>query len=202
MFAKVDIFNMALGHLGISKVITDVNEASLEASALRTFYNVSRNMIFRAVDWPFARTIKPLELVLETPNEEWNYQYQYPADCANFLKIVTGLQYEGSDLRAQHLQLYTDSGTMILSNNPEAIGEYIRIIENTGVYPPDFVLAQSYLLASLSAISLASGDPLKLGEKNLALYKSFLGVAAAANKNESHRSAPAVASTPSMAARR
>lgn len=200
MFTTADIFNMALGHLGISKVITDVNEQSLEASALRTFYKIARNMIFRAVDWPFARTIKPLELVLETPNEEWNFQYQYPVDCANFLRVVTGRGYQPTDFHSQHVQLNTDAGTMILSNQNEAVGEYIRILENPGLYPPDFVIAMSYLLAGLSAMQLTSGDPLKLGERNLGLYKAFLGTAAASNKNENKRAQNST--TPSIAARR
>lgn len=200
MFAKVDIFNMALGHLGVSKIITDVNEESLEAAALRNFYNIARGMIFRAVDWPFARTIKPLALVKETPNEEWSYQYQYPADCAKFLRILNGYQYETSDLKADHVQLDTEDGTMILANNQEAIAEYIRVIENTGVYPDDFVLAFSYLLASLSAMTVTGGDPLKYGEKNFGLYRMFLSTAAANNKNENSRAQSNY--TPSIAARR
>lgn len=201
MFAKVDIFNMALGHLGISKIITDVDEESLEAAALRNFYDIARDMIFRAIDWPFARVIKPLALIEETPNEEWNFKYEYPADCALFLKIVTGYYYDTSELKAEFELLNTDTGTAILAQQQEATAQYIKVITQTGMYPPDFVIALSYLLASLAAMSITSGDPLKLGEKNLGLYRAFLGIAAASSKNENHRRIVG-SYTPSIQARR
>ena len=91
MATKTEIFNMALGHLAIGKMVANFTaEQSQEARIGRIYYDIALGQVLKDVPWPFATKIAALGLLEEEPNTEWGYSYRYPSDCAHFRRILSG----------------------------------------------------------------------------------------------------------------
>lgn len=192
--SNTDIANMALSHLGVSKVISDLaTERSNEAAAMRTFYDLARREMLRIRWWPFSKKIATLALVTDfsqTPASttiyEWVYAYRYPSDCIDFRRILSGVLH-GSDNRQTRIPFtlgVDDQAKLVFSDMTYAQGEYTMDVLNVSLWPDDFARALSYNLASLAAPRVTAGDPFKLGPMVQALYKMSLSTASAAAARE------------------
>lgn len=185
MSSKTQICNYALSHLGVSKPIANVDtEQSQEASACRSFYDISRDKVLRDINWPFATRIAALALIEENPNEEWLYSYRYPSNCLDVRKIQSGVRNETSSQRVPYKIGSDDEGLVIYTDREDAILEYTVRITNTEFYPSDFTLALSYKIASHIAARITNGDPFKLGNDMQNLYRIEISNAAANAQNE------------------
>lgn len=183
--SKTVIANLALSHLGVSKEIANIDtENSEEANACRRFYEVARNKVLRDFNWPFATKIAALSLVSEDPNDEWDYSYRYPSDCLNFRKIQSGTRNDSRQTRTPYRIAKDASGKVIFTDRQDAIGEYTELIETVELYPDDFVMALSFLLASYTAPRITGGDPFKLGERAMSMYEIELSNARTNSLNE------------------
>lgn len=185
MASKTSICNMALSHLGIAKPIANIDsEQSQEAAACRTFYDVSRDRVSRDVAWPFLTKIEALALVEENPNEEWAYAYRYPSDCLDVRKIQSGVRNETNSQRIPYKIASDDQGLLLFTDREDAILEYTVRLDNVNLYPADFMMALSYRLATYIAARLTNGDPFKLMESVMGLYRIEIQNAAANAQNE------------------
>jgi hypothetical protein len=192
--SNTDIANMALSHLGVSKVISDLaTERSNEAAAMRAFYDLARREMLRARWWPFSKKIGTLALVTDfsrviasTTIYEWVYAYRYPADCIDMRRILSGVLH-GNDNR-QTRTAFTlandDQGKLIYTDMTYAQAEYTMDVTNVSAFPDDFARAFSYNLASLAAARVTAGDPFRLGPMVMGLYKMALAQASATAARE------------------
>ncbi len=73
---------------------------------------------------------------------------------------------------------------LVLTDFDEPEAEYTHYLDSPELYPPDFVLAFSYRLASLIAMQLTGGDPAKVGAKAYEAYRIEISKADAASYNE------------------
>lgn len=171
MASKTGILNIALGHIGISKEVGSIEtESSEEAKAGRRYYDVALNTIVRSSPWPFLTKITTLPLIEEEPNTEWGYSYRYPSDCKFIRRILSGIRNDDRQTRAPY-RIAQDAGGLVMFTDQEDVEvEYTVTADNEALYPNDFVLALSYLLASLMAPRLTSGDQFKLGDKAFQKY--------------------------------
>ncbi|OPX89057.1 MAG: hypothetical protein A4E53_01665 [Pelotomaculum sp. PtaB.Bin104] len=164
--------NLALGHLGVSQTISDVNtERSPSALVCRRFWDMAFKEALRDFPWSFANKIAALGLIEEDPNEEWSFSYQYPPDCMSALKIQSGIRNDSRDTRVPYKISTGDSGLVIYTDKEDAILEYTKEITNYGILPQDFQAALSLLLAFYIAPSVTGGDPFQLGTR---AYKAYL----------------------------
>lgn len=163
--------NFALRHLGVSKVIQNITtEQSEEASACRDFIEFVKEEVLRDFKHPFTTEIATLGLVESNPTTEYAYSYQYPSNCANFRRILSGIRNDTRQSRVHYRIVKGASGKLIYTDQPDAVGEYSIIETETARWPIDLVLAGSLLLASYIAPSVTDGDPFKLGERAMRLY--------------------------------
>lgn len=185
MSTETDISNMALAHLKIAKRIGNLrSESSNEAIACRTFYDTARDEVLRDFDWPFATKIAPLALVTAQPTPEWGYAYRYPVGCINFRKIQSGCRVLTNDNLLPWRIAADDTGLLIFTDQPNAVGEWTYQVTNTQVWPPDFVMTYSLKLSTYIAPSLTGSDPYKLGDKAEDRYQKELIKASANARNE------------------
>lgn len=158
-FSKIDIWNLALSHLGIKQEVVSETEESDEAKACRRFYDLAREELLREFPWSFARKTAALALIRENPTPFWIYEYRYPSDCLFFLRLVASSSI-ALDRRNMEFELSADaSGRVIWTNLKDAMAEYTSSAENTLLYTPHFVKALSYRLASLMAMRFVRVDP-------------------------------------------
>lgn len=200
--SKTEIANLALGHIGISKPIGDfATERSVEAQMMRTYYETAYQATLRAVPWTFAKKFASLALVTDFTTQtvpttlEWFYSYRYPSDCFHFVRIVSPrLNNDTRQSRIPYTIAADASGLLIYSNFPNPsetsitpMCEYTFLNTNIAQYPPDFVMAMSYLLGFYCAPALTKGDPFKLGAAAGANFKTMILQAANMFLNEEQR---------------
>ncbi len=156
------IANMALTHLGAENDIESLDEQTVEAKTLRTWYDYSLQQALEAFDWSFARHRVVLTLhadtISTTTNEPlagvWGFRYRYPADCVVLRKIQhpnappdNALPYE--------IELSLDkTEKTIVTNVENAVAVYTFVQTAANLYTPGFVLALSLALAANSAFAL------------------------------------------------
>jgi hypothetical protein len=187
---STEIANLALSHLGIGKDISDLDaERSQEARAIRRVWHVALKEVLRDYDWPFASKTLTLAEIEEDPTEEWAYAYVYPSDCVKFRRILSGNRNETQDSRIPYRVVQHDGATALYTDMELAQGEYTVLVDQTGYYPPDFVMAFSFKLAFLVAAQLTAGDPFKLRVQALQMYQMSISKAVAngANEDENER---------------
>lgn len=188
MASSTEICNLALSHLGIAKPIANLStEQSQEASACRVFYEITRDTVLKDYPWPFCTKIAAIALVEEDPNVEWQYSYRYPSDCLAVRKILSGVRNETSSERIPYKISSDSQGLLIFSDLEEAEMEYTVKITDANLYSTDFILAFSFRLASYLAPRLTAGDPFKLADRMLQMYRLEMSKATANAFNEEQR---------------
>lgn len=191
MSSKVLICNQALGHLGISSLMQSLDEKTTEALAFRTFYNDIRDTVLRDFNWPFAKTQVNLALKYEYPNAVWRYGYAMPTKIAAFRRIESGVMPETESSKVPFEIGYDGEKSIILTNQPNAVGEYTAIIDDPALYTSDFRIAFSHLLASTVASMLTAGDPTRLKERLAVAYQQLIARAKGLAQTESQPVIPA-----------
>ena len=182
---KTEIGNMALGHLGNGTEVQNVDEDdSSEAAALRRFFEPALRKFQRDYPFSFTSRIKALTLVETNPNGEWTYSYRYPSDCVELRRILSGRRNDNRQSKVAWRKAQDDDGLLIYCDLQNAEAEYSKYTDNVTIFPPDFVMAFSYLWASLAAASITAGDPYKLGQKMLTMYVMAADDAMAKDSNE------------------
>jgi len=184
MASKTEICNMALSHISNKEIADYDTESSEEARVCRIFYPTAYLATLRDFFWPFATRTKSLTLIEENPTTEWAYSYRYPTDCVDIKRILSGIRNDTRQSRVPFQISNDDVGTLILCDQVSAYAEYTVNNVSTERFSPDFLLAFSYRLANYLAPRLTGGDPFKMQEKVMALYKIELSKAKANALNE------------------
>jgi len=181
MASQIDICNQALGHLNVSTLIEDIDEGTSEANACRLFYDPDLRLMLRSFQWPSHTKKQALQLVEELTDEEYAYSYQYPNDCVEFRRIMSGTRQglETNDTKVPWKIVRGETQRLIYTDTSEAVGEYTVVEDNPEVFHPDFVKAFSYLLAASIAPRITGGDPMRLADKCLSLYQYWMSFAVA-----------------------
>ena len=190
MSSKIDVFNMALGHIGVSSTVADELERSPERVTCSRYFDTCRDALFSYKDmrWGFA-TSRVILADLGDPPMGWGYRYRYPNDCINALEIVgsTG-RTEPVELRPKFEIQYEADGRVILADIEAAELIYTKRIEEVERWPSSFVEAMGYRLASMIVMPLKNDN----GSRNdlLQLAEQFAQIAMAASLNEAEPDNP------------
>ena len=170
MATKIEIWNMALSHLGISKEVASVTERSKEAEACNRFYDTCVEALLTDHSWPFATKYDTLALIESDPNDEWAYSYRYPTDCFFFRKILSGTRNDTLATEIPFEVAKDASGRVIFTDAVDAQGKYTVTVDES-FFTSDFILTLSYRLAYYIAPRVTAGDPFKLGPQMMQKYQ-------------------------------
>lgn len=182
---KLNIWNLALGHLGISTKIQSEIEDSKEAEACRRFYDQVLAEVLGDFPWPFAAKIEALAKVADDPVDEWGYSYRYPAGALRLRSIPNeSSRIETSALRVPYRILGDATGGLIYTDQVDARIEYTSLITDPTRYPADFAQALSLYLARMIAPSVTSPDRGTAWGELLKLYLWRLATARSNALNE------------------
>lgn len=188
MSSKTEIANLALSHLGIAKEIANLDtENSPEASACRRFYEHVKELTLAEIEWPFATRFVVLGLIEEDPNDEWNFSYRYPSNCIAVRRILSGHRDDTLASIIKYKIGRDTSGKVIYTDQDQASVEYTENITDSTIFPSDFVMAMSYLLAVYIAPRVTGGDPFKLKDSAFAAYTLEVSRAKSNAVNEEKR---------------
>jgi len=154
MSSQVEICNLAIGKLGSTSFITDINdENSKNALYCRLFYGPTREALLRSHLWKFARKRAILAPLVDTPLFDGGKYFQMPTDC---LRIVgTDMDYESAYGR------WFVEGNKIVADTDVLNIVYIANIEDESLYDPLFVQAFALYLAHEMAPAIAQSESMK-----------------------------------------
>ncbi len=190
MASKIDVYNMALSHIGSTETVADDMERSVERITCSRFWDTCRDALFsyKDVEWKFATATVALASI-GTPPDGWGYQYRYPNDCINALEILNGYSRSTPEaLRVPFEVRYEANGRVIVCDMESAVLRYTKRVEEVERWPAYFVEAMAARLASFIAAPLKKD----LSTRNdlITLAEQLVQVAIAASLNEGQPEGP------------
>ncbi len=191
MSSSTRISNMALGHLGQSKRISEFNtDKSAAADTCRLWYPIALDEVLRDFSHPFLTKIEDLGLVEEDPNSEWGYSYRYPSNCLMFRRILSGIRNDSRQTKVPYRIAQDGTGKLIFTDQSEAQAEWSVHDTDMSRWPVDLRAALALLMAFYMAPSITAGDPFKLGDRAFKAYELMISKAKANALNEQQDEEP------------
>jgi len=223
MTSRIEIFNRALGRIGVDQVIADPNVNNKQGSAYRLWYDYCVDQCLADFPWGFATTIIAAAQTAGDAMPGWQYQYAYPVDCVAARQITDSNgartvyysylndywclpgQFQKLTKRPTPWRVMTaKSGTsdqkVIVTDLPEAYLLYTRRITDPNQFDPGFIDAVSWRIAMEivpTFVGIPQGAQLAVTLGNQ--YRNALLTARAQSLNES--GADEKPDPPSIAAR-
>jgi hypothetical protein len=191
MASKIDVFNMALGHIGVSSTVNDELERSPERVICSRYWDSCRDglLAYKSMPWGFANALKKLAMLPGDPPAGWEYRYRYPNDCINAIEIYAeSVRTTSVELRSKYHVAYEADGRVILCDIPEATLRYTKRVAEVERWPAPFVEAMSFRLASMIVMGIKN-DAGVMGSM-LQLAEQFAQIAMAADFNEQQPDGP------------
>jgi hypothetical protein len=160
----VDIANLSLSHLGDRATLASIDppEGSAQADHVAQFWPIARDEALAEYDWRFASAI--VETAEFTPASEtnplWAYAYALPSDflVAREIAYADGVVIPwGDNFPEFEIGALSDGQSAFYTQVEGVALRYTRKITDPSKYPPKFVSALSYLLASYLAGPVLKG---------------------------------------------
>ena len=186
MASEIDICNLALSHLGDTATVASIDppEGSAQAEHCSRFYPIARDAMLELFHWKFATRRATLAL-LTADSWDWNYAYGKPADALKILAVLPAGASSDDESAEFDIESDTSGTTVILTDEEGASLKYIALVTDTIVFPPLFVMALSWQLASLLAGPILKGDAGAAEAKRCAgLAQAYLAQAAQSDANQ------------------
>ena len=156
---QTSIYNRTLRLLGAAR-ITSTADDNEQTRVLNDIYEDIRDEVLRAHPWNFAIKRAELAVLAATPEFEYDYQFQLPADCLRVIRTNES-NTESADFKIE--------GDALLSNESAVKIKYIYQVKDTSLFDSLFVSALVARLASESAYAIVQSQSL-----SDSLYKTYI----------------------------
>ena len=169
---KIDICARALVMIG-AQPITSFTDGSTEALVANNVYEDITKAALTRHKWRFATTQKQISLLTNTPTGRYDYAYQVPTNPEVLqINTITVNDYVIPYARYQdyiYVDGYGSQNTLIM--------DYVYRVDEA-YFPPHFVLALEYELASIFAGSVARDSAMikqfkEMAERQMLIAKNI-----------------------------
>lgn len=170
MASQIDIFNMALSHIGATATVQDLNERSAERIICSRFYETTRDALlaYKSCPWSFATKFEPLAEI-GSPQEPWAYRYALPNDCITAMYIAQDIGNNLRDDQQIPFQIINSgTGRALLTDQPTASLCYVSRIVEAERFSSPFVEAMAMRLAAFIAMPIAKSANMRDEVMNMA----------------------------------
>jgi len=110
--SETSICNQALASIGANR-INNLTDGTVNAIHCTTHYAQTRDALLRSHWWRFATARAVLSENIESPDFEWDYQFDLPVD---FLRLISIYDDNGT-IRKNVYRSFAIEGNMILIND-------------------------------------------------------------------------------------
>ena len=155
MATAITIANMALSQLGAGP-ISSFDEGTLESSLVAQYYPVMRDAVLEDRNWTFAIHRAVLNPLSKRPAFQYDFAYSLPS---GFLRIITVSQVPKNFVRPQNA-IYSVEGGKLLAMRAPIYVEYIKRVEQTGLFSAGFIDALATRLAAEMCIAITNSREL------------------------------------------
>jgi hypothetical protein len=180
-FSALDICNLALSHLGDTAAVTSIDppDGSAQSVHCARFYNIALSSLLEMHTWEITTMRAELELAEGVEAfGGWSYVYEVPLGVGSIISVIS----TGSETPQAFLVEMLEGRKVILTNQDEAILRYTAPNADASSFGPLFVLALSWLLASMLAGPIIKGEAGAAENKRcLAMFARYLGEATASD---------------------
>ena len=208
----VGICNMALGNIGTTQTIENIDENNERARVCKLYYETVRDQVTRRSQPNFAQAFVTLAEVAGDPPPGWLYQYRYPTDAlfARRVTDVTGARQLAISLDPNIIaynvpmvaySILADQGTsgrILVTDQPEAVLWYTKRVTDPNDYDPEFVTGFAWALAAAIAIPMKVNASVAQYAVNMA--RQMVGEAQVGSMSET-QPAPDARQSPSVTGR-
>lgn len=159
MASSVKIVNLALTSLGEERIVS-LDDETKPAREAKAIYDEARDAIMAGYSWSFAMGRRSLSALSTTPDHGYSLEYQLPTDCLRIVQV--GEYFVGidlSDMRGSTSEEFMVEGRKILTNMGAPLKfRYVKRIEDTTQFSPNFVMAFAAYMATILAEPLTQSD--------------------------------------------
>lgn len=154
---EAKVVNIALARIGQREFIDELDENTPSARVANELFGDARDVVFESFPWPFATKRSDLALITDGERDGWEYAYALPADCISPRSIYSGKRSPAADERIPYALEHdaTTSAQILLTDMEDAQLIYTARIETVALWPPSFVDALAWKLASDFALAIA-----------------------------------------------
>lgn len=152
---KLDVFNIAMYHVGTREDIADVNEESREAEVCRLLYPRVVEQVLQAAYWTSAKGHARLAVLAERddtvawtatdPEPGFRFAYAVPADFI-YPRFLTSYERFSFGILG--------SAKALFANTEDAILQYTMNQDNVALWDPQLFTAMTWALAAYAGMSL------------------------------------------------
>ena len=192
MSSEVEIYNLALAHLGDTANVASPDESSVQAELCSRFYPIARNALLEMpdCDWNFATRRATLAL-LGSDVVAWDYAYAYPSDAVRLISVLAPDAGDDQEIQPYALELDSADRRVIYTDQAEAVVRYIALVEDTTRFSQLFTTTLTWSLASLLAGPILKGDAGVAEAKRCAsMAAAWLAKASVSDANQRRGSTP------------
>lgn len=150
---KITICNMAIGFVGGTPIMS-FDDETVEAEQCSLFYDVARTFCLESRDWTFASANRKLSSALSSPDSEFAFGFQIPADC-----LVVRIVSESTDMKTP--EEYQKDGRVIWADAAVVYIKYTKDITDTALFSPTFQTAVAHKLAEFISTTISGDKVLK-----------------------------------------
>jgi len=160
MPSETDIANLALQHLGESRINSIEDTGDKVSRTCKVNFSQARDEALQSARWGCAKTQTALSKISAAPLYKWRAAYHLPSD---FIRLI---EIEGEDAWTPKEYFDRQGKTLLIGRGcdededmPETINiEYIRREEDTTFFDPLLVESMAMLLAMKCARALTGSD--------------------------------------------
>lgn len=212
MESILDVWNTAIGHLGIGEEVQSVDESSKPARACKRMYFGLLKSLMSSTNWFWATRFQKLTLLNIYPTPEWPFQYAIPNDCLRLTRIWN---HEHTDTLENDIKyLPVNNGTqktivseygptsllvgtpwaptqptLPLTGNtwPIPVAQFVAFTDNVSLYPEPFKQGLAFTLAGYIAPALPGIGQVDLRKQNLELGGAWISQAISTDQNQARQ---------------
>lgn len=160
MATAIDICNLALSRLGDRATVASIDppEGSVQADHCARFYPLAKETALSAHAWRFALTRRRLPVLDVEPVGASGRYFALPADC---LAVVSVTPAEGWTPALDPMLFTTENvngARAVLADADSVVCRYVSAKTQEDAFPPEFVDALAWLLASHLAGAMIAGS--------------------------------------------
>ncbi|MCD8350083.1 MAG: hypothetical protein LUC93_05655 [Planctomycetaceae bacterium] len=151
---RVDLYNLALGNIKIGRKVGSLDDETAREFMLPQNYDGALATLLALHDWSFATVFATLAQVADAPALKtgtglWLYGWAYPGDCVRVLDV--GAVLDGAlDFTTGRPWFLENgrAGRILRTEHTHACARYLSDAVPVTDWPPSFVLAFTWVLAS------------------------------------------------------
>lgn len=160
MATAIDICNLALARLGDRATVASIDppEGSVQADHCARFYPLAKETALAAHAWRFALTRRRLPVLDVEPVGASGRYFALPADC---LAVVSVTPAEGWTPALDPMLFTTENvngARAVVADADSVVCRYVSAKTQEDAFPPEFVDALAWLLASYLAGAMIAGS--------------------------------------------